>query len=570
MTASSFITAALLFLAAFPDKVSGTCTPGRIPGQDTVSVRNLGGTNGPESATGRNRKGTDGLRSAAVRNQEGPDSTTVKVLEDRLQEYFAALEREPASVKCEEADFIIGTCTDSLVRQAVTILTYKHFLDSPVMGDDAVAIHIFDRWIEEGPVKMKNEADYWAAGFHARINRQSLIGCKAPEITLYSPSGTPVTVFGENLENRDRHYGILYFYDTDCARCKVESIMLTNMLENDGFDAVLYAVYTGKDSEKWERYRERDLKIGSSGIRTVHLWDPDMKSGMEMKYGIIRTPRLFLVAPSGKIIGRNLDTPALERLLTDALKVRETEYGNEESARMYRETFRAIEDTMGCEGVGRIAGYIERRTLERKDTALYRQMTGDLLYYLTNQRKENYKCGISGFADRFILSRPDIWNTADDSLKVIGLARFMTSLDALCPVGKGLPSLKIPATVKSGHNPVKEKKTQVELKRQKNSVILFHTEGCPVCRAEIAAADSLLECRGTIPGHVGSGKSDEGRIRKAVLVDMDEIWNIHPELAEKLMQGFDLSSLPFILVTDGKGKVSRKYISLLPPAPPAE
>ena len=34
------------------------------------------------------------------------------------------------------------------------------------------------------------------------------------------------------------------------------------------------------------------------------------------------------------------------------------------------------------------------------------------------------------------------------------------------------------------------------------------------------------------------------------------------ELAEELMGEFDLSSLPFILCTDSKGKVTRKYISL--------
>ena len=497
-----------------------------------------------------------------------PDSAILSAIGSKLQEYFKALEREPTEVKCTEADFIIGVCTDSLVRQAVTILTFRHFLDSPIMGDDAVAIHIYDRWIQDGTVKLKNEADLWSARLFAETNRQSLTGCKAPEITLLSPDGTSVTLFGDragshaNPEDGPGKYRILYFYDTDCAKCKVESIMLRNMLENDGFSAILYAVYTGKDAGKWERYREQDLHVGSPSVETIHLWDPDMASDMSVKYGVISTPKLFLISPSGTITGRNLDTPALEKLLGAAAGPSGEEYGSDESMQLYGNTFLPLEDSMDCSGVGRIADHICKRTLARGDTLLYKRMTGDLLYYLAGQRKESYKCGTVPFIDRHILSRSDIWNTGDDTLKVVELALLLKRLDSLCPVGKRLPDIRIPVSViKAGGHGSRQSRTN--LKGLKGCAVIFHTEGCPVCRAEIAAAGSLLSEGGMeirAYGPDGPGKS-RLKVRKAVLVDMDRIWSTEPETAETLMRNFDLSGLPFILVTDRQGRVCRKYVS---------
>ena len=45
------------------------------------------------------------------------------------------------------------------------------------------------------------------------------------------------------------------------------------------------------------------------------------------------------------------------------------------------------------------------------------------------------------------------------------------------------------------------------------------------------------------------------------LVNVDEILASRPELASDLFDLFDLTSLPFIIETDSKGIVVRRYIS---------
>ena len=60
----------------------------------------------------------------------------------KLDSYLAALVGESASAQSAECDFLINTTQDSLLRQYVALKLYDHYLQSPVMGDDAVAVHV--------------------------------------------------------------------------------------------------------------------------------------------------------------------------------------------------------------------------------------------------------------------------------------------------------------------------------------------------------------------------------------------------------------------------------------------
>ena len=58
------------------------------------------------------------------------DTLVRKALDTRLAEYFIALERENPEVQKGECDFLIETCTDSLMRQHVALRVYEHYRDS--------------------------------------------------------------------------------------------------------------------------------------------------------------------------------------------------------------------------------------------------------------------------------------------------------------------------------------------------------------------------------------------------------------------------------------------------------
>ena len=102
------------------------------------------------------------------------DSAKLSSLSLKLAEYYEAMAREPLGVQMQECDFLIESTTDPDIRQHVALDIYRHYYNSPLMGAENVAIHVFDRWFAPGIVKMKSDADlissilpYWLSGHRA-------------------------------------------------------------------------------------------------------------------------------------------------------------------------------------------------------------------------------------------------------------------------------------------------------------------------------------------------------------------------------------------------------------------
>ena len=152
---------------------------------------------------------------------QNADSLVRAALGERLQEYYKAIERESLQFQEGECDFLIESTADSLLRQFVAIDILKHYQDSPIMGSENIAVYVYDKWFDSGKIKMKSEAERIAAKVYAEFNRQSLIGKKAPAILMESFDGTMDDIYGP--EDVSRRYRIMYFYDTDCSKCKLET-----------------------------------------------------------------------------------------------------------------------------------------------------------------------------------------------------------------------------------------------------------------------------------------------------------------------------------------------------------
>ena len=244
------------------------------------------------------------------------DSAKTAALEERLTEYFELLKYESIDVQKAEADFMIEAAADPAVRQAVALRIYDHYLGSPVMGAEAVAIHIYDKWFEPGKVSIGSDMDLISAKIFAEFNRQSLIGEKAPELVMETLRGDTLRLFTDRrkfAQKGDRHK-VLFFYDHGCAKCKMETVLLGNLLQTEDYPIDFYAIYTGDDKEAWENYVAERFDVNPSNSNVYHLWDPSLDSDFQRKYGVVQTPRLYLVRPDGVIKGRGLNARALSQI----------------------------------------------------------------------------------------------------------------------------------------------------------------------------------------------------------------------------------------------------------------
>lgn len=479
------------------------------------------------------------------------DPAIRKALDNRLEEYAAAIHRENADVKRQECDFLIDSAADSLVRQHVAVKLYGHYLESPLMGDEAVAIHIFDRWFASGKVAMYTDADLINARVFADFNRQSLIGCKAPSLLLRDSAGNPEIIDFQDSGNR---YKVLLFYDSSCSKCKVESILLRNFLSTSGYPVDFYAVFTGDDLQSWQVFLNERLAADYGKASVRHLWDPEMESDFQHKYGVIQTPRLFLISPDGTILGRGLDTESLAKMCGMIFREVKLDYGSDESYELFDEVFASSEGRPQVEEIIRIADHIADVTIAKGDTVMFRQMTGDLLYYLGPQTGSSFKEGTDYLIDKYILARPDVWRTEDDSIKVIGFAQMLDDLLSKSPKGTQVPDMTLPGELITSRQS-KQGDWNLRRLRGKRNIIIFYTEGCHVCDAEKAAAARLVDKE--IVGRKAA------RSTRILLVNVDRILEEYPEMSASLFDTFDLSALPFIVQTDNDAVIVEKYLSLL-------
>ena len=457
----------------------------------------------------------------------------------KLDQYFLALSGESAAVQSEECDFLIETCQDSLVRQYTAIKIYDHYLKSRIMGDDAVAVHVARKWFLSGAVPMKTEEDLFHARLFVQFNESSLMGSPAPMLTLFAPDSSRVRI----PARKEGQYSVLYFYDTGCSTCKRETPRLLALAEKGKFPVSYYAVYTGASAPEWSAWRE-----GKDAF--THLWDPEVSSDWQMLYGVLQTPKLFLVNPDGVIVGRGLDSGALELLLKRELGQEEYVYG--ESAQMERlaELFSTYGDSLQVADVMDVASYMAQRTFGEGDLGAYKQTFGDLLYYLFSQRTEVYRDASIPFIQKYI-RQPDIWDTEADKAQVASLGELMLSLAQRTPVGTQIPDLKVEGTLRRKGclftRPVKNGTFRLRELKGDPAYLVFYTGNCEACQELLGKVDSLVR---------------ENRKVKVLLVDMDALSEKRPDMATELLDNFDLSVLPFVLQMDKKGIISHKYVQL--------
>ena len=452
-------------------------------------------------------------------------------LGEKLEGYLSALVGESAPVQSAECDFLIKSTQDSLVRQYVALKLYDHYLQSKVMGDDAVAVHLAREWFLSGKVAMHSEGDLFNAKLFVEFNQHSLIGMQAPAVSLFSPSGEAVSLPQPGV------WSVLFFYDTSCSTCKLETLRLKAFVQE--FDVPVFAVYAGSSADAWETYR-----ADFPGV--THLWDPSFSSDWQRLYGVLQTPRMFLVGPDGVIVGRGLDTPALRQLLSQSLASATYTYGEPEMMERYAQFFVPYGDHLTADDVMEVADYLAART----EGGTFKQVMGDFLYYLYGKKTEVYRSAVEPFVRKYIL-RPEIWTSAEDQAQVVSLGEMLLELVSRTPVGEPVPDLKVHGTLrrKACLFTRGSRSGAFSLRALKGdpAYLVFYTGSCSSCRETLAAVDALVA---------------RNRKARVLLVDMDALMSEYPEDGMALLDAFDLSALPMVIALDKEGVVQHKYLAL--------
>lgn len=381
------------------------------------------------------------------------------------------------------ADAFIQTGKTDEERASLAYYIYRYYRESKIMGYDEIAVYIADTYFINGKYSLKDENALMEMKLFAGTNRQSLIGMQAPELTLQDPAGSNVSA----TERGDQDYTVLYFYDDECTSCirTTPALMQYLIRSTSGLNFKVYMIYTQSDRERWMTYIQKAVHPFTvpGNVEIIHLWDPDMTSDFVNKYGVISTPKLFLLDRNGVIIGRDLTPVALSQVV----EVHENQLNPTEM--LFEQIFSPIANSADTTLVTKeIDTFFE----DSKDNPeFFHELFYTLYQYLKNSGSYTLQQGAAYLANKYIAGMPEMWETVTFTDKgetkgSVIRADFSSPSDFIDQTAL--------AVLMFYRNPLDKPVTDLELRTPKNkkfhiydvqsrfTVLYFYNTDCALCR----------------------------------------------------------------------------------------
>ncbi len=255
----------------------------------------------------------------------------ISFMDDRIIRspfFLKKLERYYREVISPETDSIIKDIDYKLLLARSAPEMYKfllnwltdEFITPKYMGQDAVFVHLFDKYHSKGLTNWLNEKQMEAISRRAYMLMANLIGEKAAELNMLNTEDKPTSLY-----SLDADYTVISFWDPNCGHCKEEIPRLDSIYKASWqkHNVKIFAVLTPDSKQnvkpEWLKFI-KDNNIGgwTHVYRTKEMDDADhaaQKPGYRQLYDITSTPTLYLLDKDKRIIAKKLTLLQLNDLL---------------------------------------------------------------------------------------------------------------------------------------------------------------------------------------------------------------------------------------------------------------
>lgn len=443
-----------------------------------------------------------------------------------------------------------GKSDEEIARIAYYI--YRYYRESRIMGYDEIAIYVADNYFLNGKYKLPDEETRLEMRLFADANRRSLIGMRAPVLTMQDPAGNDVS-FPEG----EQDYYILYFYDDECPGCQRMTPTLMQYLSRSDEDInfTVYMVYTQDDRERWMDYVAKvvhpfDLP---DNVSLFNLWDPEMSSDFLTAYGVISTPKLFLVDRNGVIIGRELTPTALSQVV----ELNESQMTATEE--LFEQIFLPMANTADTTEIVETIDMFFEDSKDNPD--FFHEIFYELYQYLKSSPSYTLQQGAAYLANKYIAGMPELWETVEFTDKGVShgsviradyrsVKEFIdqTALAVLMFYRNPLDKQATDLTLRT----LKNKKQSIYDLRARYTVLYFYDMNCALCSAVSDAIDKIqrrYDASDVCVAAIYTGKDNKW---KRYVKESDRAWiDLWDRKRESgMFDKYDLMDVPAIYLLD--------------------
>ena len=240
----------------------------------------------------------------------------------RVERYFRDILTPAADTIIKEADYLLllARTNTEMYKFLLNWLT-DEYMYPKYMGQDAVFVHLFEKYHSKGISNWLNEKQLSAVSNRAYMLMANLIGEKAADLEMVDSTGKP-----SSLYKVDADYTIVVFWDPNCGHCKEEVPRLDSFYRAKwkAQGVKMYGVLSENEKQKWVEFiKEHNLK------EWIHVYQTEetkkaiadaQRAGYKQLYDVTQTPTLYLLDKEKRIIGKKLTPQQLDELLQTKIK----------------------------------------------------------------------------------------------------------------------------------------------------------------------------------------------------------------------------------------------------------
>ncbi|HEX4849544.1 MAG TPA: thioredoxin-like domain-containing protein [Puia sp.] len=244
------------------------------------------------------------------------------IFEPRLDKYYKELVPPDADSINREVDMmLLFSRTNKEMFKFLLIHFVQKYVNPEYMGQDAVFVHLFEKYINTG------QADFFTEKYRKFVNDRAyslmanLIGLPAANLEMNDTLDKPAPLYDVNAK-----FTVICFWDPTCSHCKETVPKLDSIYQakwkSEGVR--MYGVMVDGGREAWLKFiRDHNLKDWIHVYQTQQQREAETAGGKpdyRQLYDVYQTPIIYLLDKDKRIIAKKLTYLQFDEVLDLKLK----------------------------------------------------------------------------------------------------------------------------------------------------------------------------------------------------------------------------------------------------------